>query len=213
MTEIRDNLHRGKRAFIIGGGPSVNRHDKDLLKKLDSEIVIGANKAYKIVNPTYTVIGDKWFYNTYTEEIELLEHPVIMPNSIKFRQIPDHYIILTKKSEIDRNLPTSFKDPFSFRNNTGCAALRVAYLLGCNPIYLVGIDCQLDNMRSHWHEYYPEDRRPGVKRLNDFYDLWKALLEKMIERREIYSCSITSELNRILEWADLKKVLDKCQID
>ena len=131
-----------------------------------------------------------------------------MPSIVKVRQMKDHFIILERQTKTEKELPTSFRDPLCFRNNAGCTSLRVAYLLGCDPIYLVGIDCQLDGLKTHWHENYPQERRPSVERLFAFYDLYVALLDKMIEHRKIYCCSPTSELNRILEWTDLKKVLN-----
>lgn len=208
---IQDNFYEGRRGFVVGGGPSISEYDKNLLTKLDSEIVIGTNKSYKIINPTYTVIGDSWYYDTFTEEIELLKHEVIFPSTIKLRQILNHYVILNRKDQPDKEVPTSFKNPISFKNNAGCTALRVAYLLGCNPIYLVGIDCRLelepDRVRTHWHEYYPQNRRPSKDRLKVFYNLWTDLIGKMSESRKIYSCSPTSELNKFVEWIDLKNVL------
>jgi hypothetical protein len=56
-----DNLvgsKEGFRGFVIGGSPSVKYLD---LSKLKNEIVVGANKAYKLCKLDYFVACDPYF--------------------------------------------------------------------------------------------------------------------------------------------------------
>lgn len=77
ITEQFRNVHKGKRIFLIGNGPSLRISD---LEKLKNEITIATNDIYYVFpntkwRPTYYVIadrctGDKCF--TTTEEFENL---------------------------------------------------------------------------------------------------------------------------------------------
>ena len=205
---LKDNAYKGQRGFIIGGGPSVSSIDADIFDQLSTEIVLGINKAHKIIKPTFTVVGDKWYYNNFTEEIEKLDHPVILPSNIPLRQKKDHYIVLTRKDRRSLVLPTSLESPISFRNNAGCTAFRIAYLLGLNPIYLIGIDCRIVELKTHWHNHYTENRKPNADRLRRFYNTWVELLEEAKKNEVItYSCSVVSELNQIIDYVNLEIVL------
>lgn len=40
-------------------------------------------------------------------------------------------------------------------SNSGYQAISLAYLFGCNPIYLLGFDMMATNGRKHWHKDHP----------------------------------------------------------
>jgi len=71
------NIHKGKRCFIIGNGPSLRMEDLDMLKK---EFTFGVNRIYLSFpktswRPTYYVIQDSRMLDNYINEVSELNLP------------------------------------------------------------------------------------------------------------------------------------------
>ena len=149
------NKHYGRRCFIVGNGPSLRLDD---LEKLNEEITIASNRiyvAFKEISwrPTYYTVSDHIYAENYAEEIMAL-------NLIKF--LPYFLRRYFKKINVANSGELIYFNPLrnSFRRNgdiegrfssnalRGLYAginvtnvnLQLAYYLGCNPIYLIGID-------------------------------------------------------------------------
>ena len=72
------NLYKGKRCFILGNGPSIQKIDFSLLKDEITFCVnqISRNKNYYKLNTTFHVWGDRVFFDiddNNSEDLELLE--------------------------------------------------------------------------------------------------------------------------------------------
>lgn len=146
---VFENIHKGKRCFVIGNGPSLNRID---MTKLKNEITLGSNRIF---------LGfQKWnFAVTYwmsTDETQLIQSVQdytqnLPPEVIKL--IPTLYIEPYEKIwkenlyAVNVNLfpipypqvsanPSVIMSGFTVTINL----IQMALVMGCNPIYLVGVD-------------------------------------------------------------------------
>lgn len=69
------NIHSGRRCFILGNGPSLNKVD---FHKLDGEIVFGVNSIFLLTRtngfrPTYFVVEDNLVFKENKDEIDAYE--------------------------------------------------------------------------------------------------------------------------------------------
>ncbi len=163
---VHKNAWRGRRCFIIGGGPSVKKLDLDLLR---SELTIGINRAYELLEPSilYGVDGQMWGwveqgkcgaeskrkFNAYRGyKVWMALHKVFPP---------DFYLIDVDDRGGHRIGSTKL---LAFKNNSGYGAINLAAALGANPIYLVGFDMQggKEGKQKWWHDGYPVDYGEGV---------------------------------------------------
>ena len=203
-----NNKHQGKRGFLIGGGTSIV-----LLQQkgfdfscLQNEVIVGVNKAYKLVLPTYLVFGDLVFWKEFYKEIQPLPCVKLAPEDIvKYHSDPG-LLPLRRSNNYREVLPLGLDAAVSFINNSGVAALRILYCLGCNPIYLVGIDLGANaNGDTHFHNDYTSLKRDTSKEryrcfLTEFVRTIAALKTKDIS---LFSCSEISPLNAIIPYVSL----------
>lgn len=225
-----DNCYLNESGYIIGGGHSIRELVKSGFdfKKLNNSITIGVNKAYDLLVPTYVIIGDPWFWKNFCHEIRQIDCLKIIPdNVIKSCRITDkdvygikRYLGSWKTTSI---ISQSFTEEISFWNTTGTAALRVAYIMGLNPVYLIGIDCAVSNEKgqTHFHNgYVGSNRNSSIKpnqitekwkkqmrsRYGNFYRSFAETIKYMKIRRKgfiVYSCSPISKLNDIIPYKNL----------
>jgi hypothetical protein len=202
-----DNKHENKRAFVIGGGPSIDDIKKSgfSFDKLDNEITFGINKAYNLLTPTYLVFSDAYFWKHFMNEIKRVPCYKIVPDNI-IRGYKDDTLIFLRRSQTPRDIvPNTLGAPISFINNSGVATLRIAYAMGCNPIYLVGIDVKIgDDGKTHFHNDYSGLRTTPPTRYNQFYTEFDRTIKAMQEKnREIISCSENSLLNKVIPYVPI----------
>lgn len=215
-----DGLHKNKRGFVIGGGPTLYEYKEQGFdfSLLENEITVAANVAYDLFKPTYLVWEDGFIPDNFSDEITGLEGCTkFCPSYIakKYPNLasnPDVYVLhVLAGSSADVNvLPKTFSKPISFWNNTGVVALRLAYLLGLYPIYLLGIDLRKSlEGRTHFHDKYGKARhgRPKVSNYDGFYNAFKVTIEAIRrEKVRVYSCSRISPLNEIIPYKDLREL-------
>ncbi len=154
------NIHKGKPALVIGHGPSCGTITKSGHKdgpngfeysggweKFDG---IRISSHYKEYDSHYTVCAEwdgannerKWFQNG--NEIKFVGNCSItaeMINSPAFNKLKTHIHV--------PNIDDFYYD------NTGNLAWCIAYWMGCNPIYLAGLDYTLtDREPKYYLEQY-----------------------------------------------------------
>ena len=204
-----DNKHQGKRGFIIGGGSSILALKEGWCSKVQQEITIGVNKAYKLFTPTYLVFIDNGFYRKFKDEIHEVECIKFFNANCGYRDETTFPLVTYggHKEKSTHLVPVSLTKPISLWNNSGTAAIRIAYLLGLNPIYLIGIDLTIQNNKSHFHEDYGIDPRhyPAHRYVKCFEDTIRLLKQRGVT---FYSCSPISKLNRIIEYIDLTTLFE-----
>jgi len=137
------DLHRGRRCFILGNGPSLRSTD---LSRLRGEITFGANRIYllfpEIGFPTsYYVAVNTLVVEQCAAEIASLDLP--------------KFITWRARRRIDRRphtlfLDTDYTQPANFTGDptrrlfegstVTYTAMQLAYYMGCDPIVLIGVD-------------------------------------------------------------------------
>ncbi|MFI3326821.1 MAG: 6-hydroxymethylpterin diphosphokinase MptE-like protein [Clostridia bacterium] len=160
FTRIKDfnNLHNGKRCFIVATGPSLNLSDLDLIK---DEFSFSMNSIIKLFNktmwrPTYYAIQDVKVFDKLKDEIDNLEMNVLAGDRIisKFK-LPDKYILypLNMYNTLFSPIINKFNPKFS-DNSYICvedgftitySLIQIAIYMGFREIYLLGVDCNYKN--------------------------------------------------------------------
>ncbi|MCE5228699.1 glycosyltransferase [bacterium] len=145
------NKYRGRRCFVIGNGPSLNRMD---LSPLKNEITIGCNAIYKNFA--------QWGWHTHYLLFEDIEQTELrrrdIPNvkgPVKLLGLHNAYAIKPDANTFFmnvRNLDAAFMDEqfpqFSkdfghivhLASTVTYIGLQLAWHLGCDPVYLIGVD-------------------------------------------------------------------------
>ena len=139
-------IHKGKRCFVVGNGPSLNDIDMSLLK---DEITLGANRCYlgfeKWGFPfTYWGIADWLQIEEYWKEYET-NLPREMVKFFPFDYTP--FLDFEHGCPINvtfRNMEEpQFSDSCSqlhLGSTVTYLLLQIAAVMGCDPIILVGVD-------------------------------------------------------------------------
>jgi hypothetical protein len=141
--------HRGKRAFIIGNGPSLNQCDLNLLK---DEITFGVNAIYLNREkmgfyPTYYVVEDEFVAEDRSDEINQFRGPT------KFFGNYLSYCIMDQPDVVWLNLRMNYGPYPGFPHFSRNAArtlwvggtvtyvcLQLAYYMELTEVYLIGFD-------------------------------------------------------------------------
>jgi hypothetical protein len=141
--------HEGRRAFIIGNGPSLNRCD---LSPLQSEITFGVNAIFLHREamgflPTYYVVEDEFVAEDRADEINQLTGPC------KFFGNYLNYCIRNQPDIVWLNLRMNYEPSADFPRFSRNAArmvwvggtvtyvcLQLAYYMGFTEVYLIGFD-------------------------------------------------------------------------
>ena len=187
IRRLRDR-HRGRRAFVLGNGPSLQIADVDRLK---GEITFASNKIYLAFDqtswrPTYYSVCDLLVAQNNRDVIHSLDLVQIHGAHVRSTLGEDHgYLYI----EDLRNRLDLSPAVFGFSKNMLLGAnggfsiiylqLQLAYYMGIRQIYLIGVDfsfnvpasiqtqtttelgeqvLQSANEVNHFH---PEYRKPG----------------------------------------------------
>ena len=145
LTEMKD-IHKGKRAFIIGTGPSLRKTD---LNKIKNEITFGLNRSY-VAFPEW---GFSTTYLCVTNDLVVGQ----FVNDILDLSVPK-FIAWRSHRHFPSNLPGSQLPTFVYTSYTGPRfatdirgrvwegatvtnlALQVAFHLGIEQAVLIGVD-------------------------------------------------------------------------
>jgi hypothetical protein len=138
----------GETVYIIGGGPSLKNFD---FRSLAGSRTIAINKAI-LFNPQADVLywTDVRFYTWYKNQIDNYK-------GLKFAlkagsQYSDDVKVLKKGKAHGIELDTQ---TLAHGNNSGYAAINLAYHLGAKRIILLGFDMGSDGSATHFHDGYP----------------------------------------------------------
>ncbi|MHC0441180.1 6-hydroxymethylpterin diphosphokinase MptE-like protein [Flavobacterium sp. 3-210] len=141
--------HKGKRCFIIGNGPSLNKLDLTLLK---NEITFGVNGIYLNKEkmgflPTYYVIEDYLIAEDRASEINRLR--------VETKFVPTYLDYTLNKDEntvnfnaylnyTDKIFEPNFSDDCLKKVGVGGSVtfmcLQLAYYMGFDEVYMIGFD-------------------------------------------------------------------------
>lgn len=136
ITRYKD-LHKGKRAFIIGNGPSLKNTSP---LRLNDEITFACNSIfyYEGFKPSYYVVEDYLVAQDRMQEIRMLPWEKIFPCTLYYinqgtflpalpSSWPGHF-----SKDISKWIEVNFTVTYTM--------MQIAYYMGCNPVYIIGID-------------------------------------------------------------------------
>lgn len=140
LKQFKD-IHKGKRCFIIGNGPSLNKMDLSFLK---DEITFGQNR----INLLFDKMGFKTTYHVAVNDLVIKQ----FLDEIKSINVPSFVSWETRKLFRGKQnyffLMSSFKETFSpdilKRVGNGATvtytSMHLAYYMGFEKVYLIGVD-------------------------------------------------------------------------
>ncbi|MDX4038443.1 glycosyltransferase [Aliarcobacter skirrowii] len=228
------NKFINKRCFIIGNGPSLNKCDLNLLK---DEYTFGVNGIFYKTDemgfkPTFYMVEDNHVIDDNLTRINDYEcqykfFPSIYKNKIRNRT--NTYFFTADLGFYDENHPSfckpRFSKDFSICAYTGQSVtymqIQLAYYLGFNEIYLIGMDYNYEvpkstkiegntyesneNDPNHFHpDYFGKGKKwhdPKIERVGWNYEKAKKVLEE--EGRIIKNATVGGKLE-IFERANYK---------
>lgn len=142
MQAMQD-IHRGKRCFIIGNGPSLKQTD---LSKLRNEFTFGMNRIYLLFpelgfTTTYFVSINDLVIEQCAEEIAALPIPkfIAWHSNRHFKRFPDDTVFLYSTytgSGFAYDLTRRVWEGATVTN----VALQIAFYMGFEQVILIGVD-------------------------------------------------------------------------
>jgi hypothetical protein len=201
---VQDGAWKGRRCFIVGGGPSLEGFDWSLL---DGELVIAANRAFESCNPNIIVSCDPVFTRWVKREQDD-GNGLCSPESMQhFRDLKClRAIVKVNKSNYSPGLnflrfagndgfSSTLSDGVVCGRNSGFAALNLAVLLGASQIYLLGFDMQYrpsDNRAHYYDKGKPWKRQDPYRHYKHYYD--KVAPEIKARGQQVINLSLNSAL-------------------
>lgn len=176
-TILPSDAWKGRRCWIVGGGPSVRDFDLSLLQ---GELVIGINRAVEVCDPTVLLAMDERFWgwmvtgavgDRVKERYEVFDGvkcwAYFDTNSHLIPPDEGYFLYNDYTARFRKELAKGIR----WGSNTGFAAVHLAYALGANPIYLLGFDMQPteDRGKQWWHDGYGD----GDGQSAGVYELFK----------------------------------------
>lgn len=144
------NIHKNKRCFIVGNGPSLNKMELDLLKNDFCFIFNGAFSLRKKINKEkiFHVIEDRLVFADHLEAINKLDGKLFLTSDLQSKVISKNPIIChfqRSNSEKSKNWPRFVnckKDSpiFYWGGTVAYFALQLAAWMGFKEIYIIGVD-------------------------------------------------------------------------
>lgn len=237
--EVFENLHKGERAFLVAGGPSLRDTDVSLL---DNELVFSVSLVYKKENLkiNYHFIGDFNIAKQYTHEIERIEcDGLFLSNGIFSSGIlyhPKMYYFF------GHSTPEFCKNPYKGVHGGGTSTflgMQFAYFMGIKELYVIGLDHYItlnnqlkqvnktgvtkrgfdlvetsgNDVNHFTNDYYPKGTKwfiPQVERMANSYRMAREAFEN--DNRKIYNASLQTALpGDILERINYVQIFDKNQ--
>ncbi len=145
LADMKD-MHKGKRAFIMGTGPSLRKTD---LNKIKNEITFGLNRSYVAFpewgfSTTYLCVTNDLVVGQFVDDINALT----MPKFIAWRS-HRHFDPELPSSRLPTFIYTSYTGPRFATDIRGRVwegatvtnlALQVAFHLGIEQAILIGVD-------------------------------------------------------------------------
>lgn len=166
-------LWKNDECWIIGGGTSIPHQfnipkklvkevcsgEKDLsyykpyLKILENKNTIGVNNSYllgeKIVDISF--FGDTGWFKKHKDALKK-RNMLTVTCSLQPETLLSNYGVKFLDRIFTKKYGISTKDGYvCWNNNSGAAAISMAYLLGVKKIYLLGFDMYMEDEVSHWH--------------------------------------------------------------
>jgi hypothetical protein len=223
--QLKDDMWKGSPAFIIGGGPSVSQQRDHFPLLHEYGKVVVTNRAIELdVRPDLWVwMEDRVFMWCLSGKIgpeaqrnALLFDGIHVARDLVSRTVDYPPYVTLLKYRTDNRLGESFSGNVNTHSNVGFFALNLAYLLGADPIVLIGFDQRgaLDDQNEWYHEGYPRKRS---KKASHVYTVMRsgfenAAIQLAHEGRTVWNASPGSTLDFFETIDSLEEVFGRLQL-
>lgn len=154
------NKHLGETSFVIGAGTSLRYLDENILK---NNLCIAVNSGIlKVPFAQYAIFSDigvkNWSY--FLDEKFANSNTIKLLYKKKLGKYAEHLKnVLWFNHKDDKELTRDF--PIINSRTTSAAAIHLLYIMGCQTIVLLGVDCcfSKEKKRYFW-EYWPIEKQP-----------------------------------------------------
>lgn len=203
MDAFEDGAWTGQPAYLVGGGPSLKNFDWRLLWDKPNVIVVNAAMAN-------LPEADMFF----TEDIRFIErfhaepwyrafvgqkvfHALDPQYEAQAFELDPGMCILRKHggdwTRNDKYWSKSFKDGLSYSSNSMIGAMNIADIMGAEPIYLLGVDCNpIGRENANFHSLYPNDWRSFDMQLESFKSDFQWWAAPNLRHRKVVNLNPTS---------------------
>ncbi len=132
------NRHAGRRAFVIGNGPSLLKTDP---RRLDGEVTFGANNIFLLEGfaPTYYAAIDRVLTQDRAAEINALPWVKFFPHLVS-EWIDNGTFLHAIHADWPTNFSTDISEFIEIDFTVTYSLMQIAFYMGCNPVYLIGVD-------------------------------------------------------------------------
>lgn len=204
-----------QKVFIVAGGPSLKGFNFKRLADYDTIVV---NKSlFYVPNPDYFITIDHSFLQKVNNGRNKINKSnaskffvanfgsgllVEKGGKIKYKKTNKIYDLkefdVIVKSWCINGLGDNWGD-FRSGNCSGYCAFQLAVILGYYEIYLLGVDLQTCQGKTHFHNGYEKGNYVNNKVLDKYYDSFVEGLDVAENMGiDVISCSETSRLNDII---------------
>ena len=176
--ESYKNIHRNKRCFIIGTGPSLKMEDLDTLYD-NNEICFSMNNIFHSFNktnwkPQYYVVTDYEFIKDGQVLSNVLEPLKFISDCCQpfwDKNQDDSILRFHTQYEMFQGKKPKFSSNFAQKSYLGATVaftcIQLAVYMGCSEIYLLGIDCNyLKNSSVNY--FYNQDTEDSFDHGTDY---------------------------------------------
>jgi len=208
--EVPKNAWAGEPAFILGGGPSLLHADVAALRGRGR--VIACNNAFEIAPwADILIFADSRWHKWNKHRLDRFEGDLILTRAKRLDGIrSDEQELLktykdTRLRRIARDKENALShDPAALAGECcGSMALNLAWLYGCDPIFLLGIDMRAE---GNWHTRHPvkAESRTYSHRMRPAFERMAA---EIIDRgNRAFNCNPDSAM-RALPFCDIEEIL------
>lgn len=208
------DCEKGKRCFILANGPSLQEHNLSLLK---NELVIGMNAStileqkYNFFQKYYVLSDLRFLENTYKRKWATTN---LSHNTIRILRSELYYYDDRNSPNITYYIKSIGRDGFSknihkgfyFGCTTTMLAIQLAVTLGCNNIYILGLD--LTNYISSKIRFYNESNPQEYDLFisTQIFNISNAYKIMKKEKINIYHCNKKSLISPYIPFLNYNEI-------
>jgi hypothetical protein len=232
--------HKGKLGFVVGAGPSLHKVRTDLLRDY---VTITVNSAVSKVRDCDYFLADDIgvkHWNYYQDILPKCPGVSLLYKG-KLRDDAAHldpericwfghksWYVPSTKTYIPEGLVYTKSEPIVGARTAAGSAVHFAYLMGCDPIVLLGCDCCYEGMNRYFWQFDGEEKcyrlngekvfsfpnagirngKPLDSHSRDFLEYWEAVA-KQAQQQGINILSASGGLLDAFPRMTLEEVLEK----
>lgn len=210
-TQIPHKPWKGRRCFVVGGGPSLKGFD---FSRLNGELVIAVNRSWEVTNHSIHFFLDEQFWGWLESGDfgkDLPQRYIGSPSykvTTTFRPFPYPREVSFVDYIPRAAFPESITKGIYMGCNSGFGAVNLAIALGAKDVYLLGFDA--DDTKpyeaiKHFHNGYPNKVQNHT--FGMFQDNFREMKGYLTKDVNVYNMNKNSKITYFpfRDWRNVKK--------